>query len=99
MVSDGDESAQEMESWLKSQSNNDDEEDREAAQYFMEREINKMTNKTIDKRRVTLENTRNYIPLGSGRPKRNVIINQNDIFDIMIDLHECKTVDQFIQKM
>lgn len=50
----------------------------------------------IDRRRVTLENSVNYIPMYSGRPNRDQDINQEDITNLKIALHTSKSFDEFL---
>ena len=40
-----------------------------------------------------------HIPLFSGRPVRDEIINNHDIIDLKILLHSTKSIEQFISKL
>lgn len=51
-----------------------------------------------DKRRIKLEDLEG-IPLYSGRPDRSKIIGQDDITNIIIDLHQTADVNQFIERI
>jgi hypothetical protein len=39
-----------------------------------------------------------FIPLFSGRPKREKIISKDDLMDLDILLHTCDTVEAFLAK-
>jgi hypothetical protein len=51
----------------------------------------------FDRRQITLENTVNYIPMFSGRPKRDKDIGQEDIFNLQIALNTTSSVTDFVK--
>jgi hypothetical protein len=55
----------------------------------------------IDKRSIKLEDVlkKDYIPFLGGRPKREIIINKDDITDLEITLNLCFTVNEFLAKV
>ena len=59
-----------------------------------------MASKFKDTRSVKLENVmaKDFIPLFSGRPKRDWVIGRDDLVDLDILLHTANTVEDFIAK-
>jgi hypothetical protein len=59
-----------------------------------------MTPQFEDKRAVKLENVlaKDFIPLYSGRPKRDHVIGREDLMDLDILLHTSSTVEEFLAK-
>ncbi len=60
-----------------------------------------MTPHFEDKRAVKLENVlaKDFIPLFSGRPKRDPVIGRDDLVDLDIILHTSSTVEEFLAKV
>ena len=60
-----------------------------------------MTPKFEDKRAVKLENVvaKDFIPLFSGRPKRDRVIGKEDLMDLDILLHTSNTIEEFLAKV
>lgn len=54
-----------------------------------------------DKRAVKLQNvlSKDFIPLFSGRPKRELVIGRDDLMDLDILLHTSTTVEEFLGKV
>ena len=54
-----------------------------------------------DKRAVKLQNvlSKDFIPLFSGRPKREQVIGRDDLMDLDILLHTSATVEDFLGKV
>jgi hypothetical protein len=59
------------------------------------------TKRVQDRRKVKLEELmkNTYIPLGEGRPVRDNAIGQDDIINLLIDLHKSDTIEQFIERL
>jgi len=59
-----------------------------------------MTPQFEDKRAVKLENVlaKDFIPLFSGRPKRDHVIGREDLMDLDILLHTSSTIEEFLAK-
>jgi hypothetical protein len=57
--------------------------------------------KVKDTRRFTLEGSMapNYIPFMEGRPKRDNPINKDDIVNLAIALHKCRTLNEFFKRV
>ena len=53
-------------------------------------ELQKILNKALSK---------NHIPLFEGRPKREQIINNDDLLNLEIIINTSKTLDEFISKI
>jgi len=53
----------------------------------------------FDKRRVTLENTLNFIPMFEGRPNRDTDIGHEDILNLQIALNTTNSVTDFLKAM
>ena len=51
----------------------------------------------FDRRTITLENTKNYIPMFEGRPKRDMDIGQEDILNLQIALNTTSSVSDFVK--
>jgi len=51
----------------------------------------------FDRRRVTLENTINCIPMFGGRPKRDTVIGDDDILNLQIALNTSNSVTDFLK--
>lgn len=51
----------------------------------------------FDRRTITLENTKNYIPMYTGRPKRDTDIRQEDILNLQIALNTTSSVSDFVK--
>ena len=54
-----------------------------------------------DKRAVKLQNvlSKDFIPLFSGRPKRELVIGKDDMLDLDILLHTVGSVEEFLSKI
>jgi hypothetical protein len=52
----------------------------------------------IDKRQVRLEDIskEGFIPFLGGRPKRDLVINEEDMSDLRINLNVTKSVEEFL---
>jgi hypothetical protein len=59
-----------------------------------------MTPDLEDSRAVKLQSlaAQDFIPLFSGRPKREKVIGRDDLVDLDILLHTCDTVEAFLAK-
>jgi hypothetical protein len=55
----------------------------------------------VDKRSIKLEDVlkKDYIPFLGGRPKRETIINKDDIMNLEITLNTCASVEEFLAKV
>ena len=51
----------------------------------------------FDRRRVTLENTLNCIPMFGGRPSRDTVIGNDDILNLQIALNTTNSVSAFLK--
>jgi len=60
-----------------------------------------MTPHFEDKRSIKLENVlaKDFIPLFSGRPKRDAVIGREDLMDLDILLHTSSTIEEFLAKL
>ena len=60
-----------------------------------------MASNLEDKRAVKLQNvlSKDFIPLFSGRPKRERVIGREDLMDLDIILHTSPTVEEFLAKI
>lgn len=56
-------------------------------------------NNVYDRRRVLLERIirKDYIPFGSGRPKRQTTIDKDDILNLKIALNLSKNLNDFLE--
>ena len=59
-----------------------------------------MASRFKDNRSVKLENimAEDFIPLFSGRPKREKVIGREDLLDLDILLHTCASVEDLLAK-
>lgn len=59
-----------------------------------------MASRFKDNRSVKLENVmaKDFIPLFSGRPKREKVIGREDLLDLDILLHTCASVEDLLAK-
>jgi hypothetical protein len=60
-----------------------------------------MKPKTNDRRRVSLNEVmaKDYIPFLSGRPKREMTINANDVMNLKIALNTTGSIEEFISQV
>lgn len=54
--------------------------------------------KINDTRRFKLEDD-DFIPFMGGRPKRDNPINKDDIVDLVIAMHKCRTLSEFLERV
>lgn len=61
------------------------------------KEVYNMKNNVHDRRKVRLEDMEDYIPFKEGRPKRDTVINNDDILNIKIALNTSRDIKQFVK--
>lgn len=56
--------------------------------------------KVKDKRRFTVDDSMapGYIPFGEGRPKRDKPICKDDLVNLAIAFHKCRTLSEFLER-
>lgn len=65
--------------------------------YCYLKEVYNMKNNVHDKRRVRLEDMDNHIPFKEGRPKRDTVINGDDILNLQIALNTSNNFESFLK--